>query len=58
MNRGHTVYSSSKGKATYQWTTSKHDMYLITFNDGRELWTNSMAIIKEELSAEVQLKLF
>jgi hypothetical protein len=54
------VLETSKGKAYYCWTNnSGYHIYLIVYADGRELWTNSMQIVKDELlDQNKQLLLF
>ena len=60
MKRGQVVFENDNGKATFQWLTEKdqpedlRNMYLITYNKGGELWTNSMDIIKKQLSCKIQ----
>jgi len=51
MKRGQTVFENENGKAVFEWTKENgQPMHRIFFNDGKELWTNSMDIIKDELT--------
>jgi len=70
MVQGETVYKSDKGHAVFEWYQSSEQpdelskMYRIFFADGRQLWTNTMDIIKKQLehkkpkSEVVQLSMF
>ena len=50
MKSGKVVFENENGKAVFEWIDSNGEsMYRIYFNDGRELWTNSMAIIQKQL---------
>ena len=54
------ILETSKGKAHYCWTNNSGEhIYLIVYADGRQLWTNSMRIVKDELlDQNKQLLLF
>lgn len=57
VNSKPLVKDTSKGKAYEMWNkTNGETMYLIRYVCGRELWTNSMKIIEEEIGGG-QLKL-
>ena len=54
------ILETSRGKAYYCWTNDSGDhIYLIVYADWRELWTNSMRIVRDELlDQNKQLSLF
>jgi len=61
MNRGDLIFENSNGFATYQFKKNGQPMYLIKRNDGQDLWTNSIDIIKNFLKQKKndnQLSLF
>lgn len=62
VNSKNLVKATPKGNAYKMWgKTNGETMYLIQYVDGRELWTNSLKIISEQIDQKIkptQLKLF
>ena len=61
MKKGYYEFKGAvhkMGKGTVQWITGPN-RFLMTFEDGRELWTNVFSIVVEELiEKDNQMKLF
>ena len=56
LDKYEVVKSNTNGKAYKMWEkTNGEIMYLVKHSNGRELWTNSLKIIDEQIGGQVKL---